>query len=570
MQSAMLSVALCLGSLSVASAQGVGGYKQEAGPEITLRKCTAPGSCKANKHKLTMDANWRWVHVDGDYTNCYKGNVWTEECPGDGAECAKACVLEGIDAEQYEGTYGVTTTGDGVTMNLVNEHDYGISVGARLYVLNGEDKYEMFKMLNQEFAFDAEMGPLECGINGAVYFIEMQENGGKDIGNNKAGAKYGTGYCDAQCPHDIKFIDGEANLKDWQPNKKDKSGNMGVGYYGACCNEMDIWEANARSSAYTPHPCSVPSMYRCEGTECGDNDKDERYKGVCDKDGCDFASWRMGARGFYGKGSEFTINTEKKLTQVTQFVTDDGTESGDLVEIRRVWGQDGKIIMNTDAPHMKKGGKVEGLKNPLKKDCIGAGDSLTDDICKSQNERFGDINDFANHGAHKVMGESLQRGHVLAISLWDDVDVSMMWLDSWFPRHKDKNTPGVSRGPCEGGSTSTPTYVRGKYPDAKVTYTNFAVGCLGCTTPGVDKGGPAYKPAPEGSPMCPAAEDGEGGGGSDDNDDGKEPSERRRRRTTETIRRRRRSGDRRRKGKGSGGSRRRRKSSGGSRRRKSR
>jgi len=222
MQSAMLSVALCLGSLSVASAQGVGGYKQEAGPEITLRKCTAPGSCKANKHKLTMDANWRWVHVDGDYTNCYKGNVWTEECPGDGAECAKACVLEGIDAEQYEGTYGVTTTGDGVTMNLVNEHDYGISVGARLYVLNGEDKYEMFKMLNQEFAFDAEMGPLECGINGAVYFIEMQENGGKDIGNNKAGAKYGTGYCDAQCPHDIKFIDGEANLKDWQPNKKTK------------------------------------------------------------------------------------------------------------------------------------------------------------------------------------------------------------------------------------------------------------------------------------------------------------------------------------------------------------
>ncbi|KAM7207445.1 Concanavalin A-like lectin/glucanase domain containing protein [Naviculisporaceae sp. PSN 640] len=29
---------------------------------------------------------------------------------------------------------------------------------------------------------------------------------------NKAGAKYGgTGYCDAQCPHDLKFINGEAN-----------------------------------------------------------------------------------------------------------------------------------------------------------------------------------------------------------------------------------------------------------------------------------------------------------------------------------------------------------------------
>ena len=29
---------------------------------------------------------------------------------------------------------------------------------------------------------------------------------------NKAGAKYGTGYCDAQCPRDLKFINGEVSL----------------------------------------------------------------------------------------------------------------------------------------------------------------------------------------------------------------------------------------------------------------------------------------------------------------------------------------------------------------------
>ena len=28
---------------------------------------------------------------------------------------------------------------------------------------------------------------------------------------NKGGAKYGTGYCDAQCPHDVKWINGKAN-----------------------------------------------------------------------------------------------------------------------------------------------------------------------------------------------------------------------------------------------------------------------------------------------------------------------------------------------------------------------
>lgn len=40
----------------------------------------------------------------------------------------------------------------------------------------------------------------------------MDEDGGiaKHSGN-KAGAKYGTGYCDTQCPHDIKFIDGEVS-----------------------------------------------------------------------------------------------------------------------------------------------------------------------------------------------------------------------------------------------------------------------------------------------------------------------------------------------------------------------
>jgi cellulose 1,4-beta-cellobiosidase len=47
-----------------------------------------------------------------------------------------------------------------------------------------------------------------------------------------------TGYCDAQCPHDIKFIAGEANVIDWRPNPLDLSNNMGIGKYGACCAEM--------------------------------------------------------------------------------------------------------------------------------------------------------------------------------------------------------------------------------------------------------------------------------------------------------------------------------------------
>jgi cellulose 1,4-beta-cellobiosidase len=48
---------------------------------------------------------------------------------------------------------------------------------------------------------------LPCGLNGALYFVAMDSDGGMaKFPTNKAGAKYGTGYCDAQCPQDIKFI----------------------------------------------------------------------------------------------------------------------------------------------------------------------------------------------------------------------------------------------------------------------------------------------------------------------------------------------------------------------------
>merc|ERR1712137_1336824 len=77
-----------------------------------------------------------------------------------------------------------------------------------------------------------------------------------------AGAKYGMGYCDAQCPHDLKFINGEANVEGWKPSETDV--NAGTGKYGSCCTEIDIWEANKHSSAFTMHSCEVGSQTRCD------------------------------------------------------------------------------------------------------------------------------------------------------------------------------------------------------------------------------------------------------------------------------------------------------------------
>ena len=37
----------------------------------------------------------------------------------------------------------------------------------------------------------------------------------------------------------------------------------------------------------------------------------------------------------------------KKMTVVTQFITDDGTDTGELVEMRRIYVQDGKVFENS-------------------------------------------------------------------------------------------------------------------------------------------------------------------------------------------------------------------------------
>ena len=70
----------------------------------------------------------------------------------------------------------------------------------------------MFKLLNQEFSVDVDVSRLPCGINGALYFTSMDADGGSSrFPTNKAGAKYGTGYCDSKCPRNLKFIDGQVS-----------------------------------------------------------------------------------------------------------------------------------------------------------------------------------------------------------------------------------------------------------------------------------------------------------------------------------------------------------------------
>ena len=98
-----------------------------------------------------------------------------------------------------------------MTLKFVTKSS-GTNVGSRTYLMETDTKYQMFNLINKEFTFEVDVSKLPCGLNGALYFVEMDKDGGMGkYSTNKAGAKYGTGYCDAQCPHDIKFINGEVS-----------------------------------------------------------------------------------------------------------------------------------------------------------------------------------------------------------------------------------------------------------------------------------------------------------------------------------------------------------------------
>jgi cellulose 1,4-beta-cellobiosidase len=142
---------------------------------------------------------------------------------------------------------------------------------------------------------------------------------------------------------------------------------------------MDVWEANSISAAVTPHSCETVSQTMCDGDACGGTYSTTRYAGYCDPDGCDFNSYRMGDTSFYGEGK--TVDTSSVFTVVTQFITDTGTDSGTLSEIRRFYVQNDELIPNSQST-------ISGV----------TGNSVTETFCKAQKTAFGDTDTFDEHG----------------------------------------------------------------------------------------------------------------------------------------------------------------------------
>merc|ERR1711907_655052 len=324
-----------------------------------------------------------------------------------------------------------------------------INVGTRLFITEGEE-YKQFELLGKEVSITVDMSETECGLNGAIYLVEMDPKGDKGVGDNNAGALYGTGYCDAQCPRDLKWIKGKANIKPkWVPNQKDPMKNIGEGGRGICCAELDLWEANKMSMQLALHPMNNDdSQTVCyEEAECGSQKAGQRDVGPTDRNGCYLNPYFFGHKKFYGPGSSYTINTMKPFTIVTEFQSD--STGKHLHGMYQYFYQDGKKIEFPDFGY-------------------GSGNSMTQTFC---DKMFKDKNDapyFTNNGGMKKFSEAVERGMTFVVSFWDDMATNMNWLDSG------------ERGVCDP-SDGDPKNLREKHPDASFAVRHMRWGPIGST-----------------------------------------------------------------------------------------
>jgi cellulose 1,4-beta-cellobiosidase len=392
----------------------------ETHPPITWKQCTKAG-CSSQRGGIVLDSEWRPV-VDAQGRNCLKdsyNNFDPAVCSGE-VDCSQKCRLDGGD---YVGN-GISTTGDSVKLKLVSP---GGGIGSRVDRFDETaGTYVNFHPLNRELAFDIDTSKVGCAVNGALYFSEMDADGGMArFPNNKAGAKYGTGYCDAQCPKDGKFVGNFANA-----GRK----------YGSCCFEFDIWEGNVGATQIAPHPCLLDGpAYACAG-DC--------HK--CDTDGCGWNPYALGGKTFYGP--KMTVDTNTKFTVVTQFITDSGTDTGNLKEVRRLYVQGGKVIKNYQyyADMWVDGKQTKVLY-----------DSVSDAYCDGPSPDHA----HKNNGGFAAWTKSFKRGAVLVMSLW--TDGQMNWLDAG------------DKGLCPYGKGRDATIAENK--DGYVEFSNIRWGAIDST-----------------------------------------------------------------------------------------
>ena len=271
-------------------------------PSLIVHMCTLAGGCIPTRKSVVMDSNWRWIHKVNSSENCYDNNEWDKTACPDVATCSKNCAIEGIAADKYNGTYGVHTDGEELRLDFVSPTG---NVGSRLYLLDNASTYQSFHLNNREFAFDVDVSSLPCGVNGAVYFVQMDADGGKKrfAGKNEAG---GVRHWLLRCTVSERCQVYQRRAEHARLGPIPGGAQLGRGQVrlvlrGARCvgskQPRDrLHRASVQHGARRSAAVREPARLR-RGAH--------RYDSLCDKDGCDVHTYRLGAKEFYGAGASF-------------------------------------------------------------------------------------------------------------------------------------------------------------------------------------------------------------------------------------------------------------------------
>merc|ERR1712022_110624 len=98
-------------------------------------------------------------------------------------------------------------------------------------------------------------------------------------------------------------------------------------------------------------------------------------------------------------GSGFQVDSTQPITVTTQFITDDNTDSGKLVEVKQFYTQNGKTIEHPSYT-------VNGNKH----------DSLTQEFCEDWVATTKDGTNFIQKGGFNGIDKALEKGVVLVMS----------------------------------------------------------------------------------------------------------------------------------------------------------
>lgn len=89
--------------------------KKEFHLPLSIENCKKNSGCITENTTIVMDAGSRWAHsINNTSDSCYSGSGWNSVVCPDNLSCSKNCALEGIEENDWNQIYGVTSDGKSI------------------------------------------------------------------------------------------------------------------------------------------------------------------------------------------------------------------------------------------------------------------------------------------------------------------------------------------------------------------------------------------------------------------------------------------------------------------------